>query len=131
VRHSKVYCCWWFATVLATAGAAVGELYFLALNALESERVSEIDRSFYVFLYAGCGAVTGAAGWYFARLAAMRRASLTVIGVSLLIPYAFIFLVALDKNPIIAFVATAAFGFIFGSACLGRGAALSSTGDAP
>jgi hypothetical protein len=105
-----VYCRVWFAPIFIGAWAVVGYLWFLAVN--EIYPVDDLDFWFYLCLYSGIGTITGLAGWYFARSVARRRASLFAIAILLMPAYLFVAILALDKNPIVAAVATLSVGFI-------------------
>lgn len=113
-----LYFRWQAAPVLVAASAITGVIYFLGLHALFP--FDDLDFWFYGCLYAGVGAVTGAGAWYGARLVTIKRLSLQSLAICLAIPYVFILLLALDKNPTVVLIATLAFGFIFFLAWLGR-----------
>jgi hypothetical protein len=112
------YCRRPFAIVLVTAATAAGALYFEVLN--RQEPVGDLDYQFYAVIYTGIGTVTGLAAWYAARLTARGSTSLARLALLLSLPYVFITLLALDKNPVVAIVAAVAFGFILFLAWLGH-----------
>lgn len=117
------FCRWPFAPLIVAMATVVGEMCFLGLNALYDEPLPDIDYWFYAYLFAAIGAVTGIVGWYTARIVALKHGSLSKMGLLLLIPYLFVALLAIDKNPSIVAVATVAFGFIMGMAWAGQRAA--------
>ena len=93
-----------------------GFLCFRIMDWLEP--VHELEYWFYAIPYTSIGTVTGFAAWYFARLVARDCMSLALAATILLLPYAFIMSLALELNPFVAAVATAAFGFILFLSCL-------------
>jgi hypothetical protein len=82
--------------------------------------VGDLDFWFYLRGYSGIGAATGFAAWYFARLVARKHA--TVYGLTCLAAPTYLFVVwlALDKNPLVAALATVAFGFILSLSLLAQ-----------
>ena len=99
---------------------------FIGLDATESK--GEVDHDFWMYFngFAAIGAVTGFAGWYFARLSALQHLSMYGVSLILMIPYLFILMLAFDKNPFIAVFSTAVFGFVLGMAWAGRQATMVS-----
>ena len=104
------YCRWWFALVLVAVLAGAGVLCFLGLRALDP--IADLDYRFFLRVYTGIGATAGFASCYFSRLVARRRVSATSFICLLLAAYIFVMILALDKNPIVATIATVIFGFI-------------------
>jgi hypothetical protein len=99
---------------------------FLVLNAIEP--FEEADFLFFARLYLGIGAVTGMAAWYASHLTALGRLTVTALIFVLLLPFAFILLLAVDKNPLFAVLAMTCFGFIVLLAWLGQRTRLRSAG---
>ncbi|MDA8746144.1 hypothetical protein N9N28_16080 [Rubripirellula amarantea] len=60
-----------------------------------------IDRGFYFRLYASIGAAAGLLSWFTARLVALSRLRFATLLV-LLLPLGFVFLLALELNPVVA-----------------------------
>ena len=71
-----------------------------------------MDYQFYMGIYCGIGASTGALSWYVARLVASDRMKLWHVVAVIVLPYLFILVVSHDENPPVAIVATVAFGFV-------------------
>jgi hypothetical protein len=105
-----IFCRWPFALAIIAASTAAGVACFRVLDHLDP--VGELEYWFYAKIYTGIGTITGLAAWYFARLVAAGSTSPRRITLALALPYAFILLLALDKNLFVAAIATAAFGLI-------------------
>ncbi|QEF99067.1 hypothetical protein Mal15_31260 [Stieleria maiorica] len=60
-----------------------------------------VDRGFYFRLYGSIGAASGLLSWFTARLVALSRLKLGTL-VILLLPLAFVFLLAVQLNPVVA-----------------------------
>jgi hypothetical protein len=101
----------WFAPIFVGGCAAAGSLWFLATDM--TNPVDVLDFNFYRCLFISIGAVTGMASWLIARIVAGRRCSIPAIAAVVIPACVFISLLAFDKNPPIAIVATVAFAFIF------------------
>jgi hypothetical protein len=101
---------WPFTLAIITATTAVGIACFFVLNHFDP--VGELDYWFYAAIYSGIGAITGLASSYCARLTGLGHATPAGIALALAIPYAFVLLLAFDKNPFLAVLATPAFGLI-------------------
>ena len=118
MREIPIYCRMWFAPIFVGLWAIVGYVWFLTMNKIDP--VGDLDFWFYLRLYCGIGILTGLAGWYFARLVARQRASILAISIVLLPAYFLVASLALDKNPIIAGIATLSVGFILLMVVLAR-----------
>ena len=117
-RHNEPRCPFcrpWFGMALVGFWACAGVAFFSATHLLEEYHPK--DFWFYLGIYSGIGASTGALSWYLARLVASHRLKLRGVVAVLLLPYLFILGLSLDKNPLICIVASVAFGFALWLAC--------------
>jgi hypothetical protein len=97
---------------------AVGMCFFYVYD--RADPIPEIDYSFYVRLYAKIGVMSGVFSWYVARLVALKRITLGTLLRMIVIPYAFVTVLALDLNLLVAVLSSVIFGSALGLAYLVR-----------
>ena len=74
-----------------------------------------VDRGFYFRLYISIGAAAGLLSWFTARLVALSRLQIGTVAI-LLLPLAFVFVLALGLNPIVAALIVIIAGTTFATA---------------
>ena len=101
-----------FAVLCIVAGISLGILWhFVAFNVYGDDDMHLLDVSYYWKLYLAIGGVSGGLAWYSALMVEKHHVRPFSLAAMLIIPLMFLFVLAIDKNPITAFAIIVLFGF--------------------
>jgi hypothetical protein len=92
-----------YAVLCVVAGLALGVIWHFIVFAVDaSDELHPLDVSFYWKLHLAIGGVSGGLAWYSAFLVEKHRIRPFSLAAILAIPLMFVFVLAIDKNPITA-----------------------------
>lgn len=107
-----------FVAVWVGAHMMLGVAFFFAIDHLDP--VLPVDFAFYLRLFQAIGGVFGLLSWYIARLVSLNRMAFSTVAFTLLLPFGFVTMAALDQGPLIAILTTIGCGEVLAVAYLVR-----------